>query len=229
MYKVKKGIGLIGMIITWPIYIIARAFFWMVEHEFENWPGVLIIFADIYMIASSFLFHRDEMTKTWWINVIGLSFLGIVLFHIAAQIIIIIFSTILLPLYQIYLFFYQMRNNAIKKEYIKNFYKKQKEQEQSYNYEREKQKDKFYREQQNHNEERTNYNNTSNANTATQYPQEYIEAKAIFMLQENFTKDELKKQYHRLLKTFHPDEKDGNTEYTQKLNTAYSYLKQFAK
>lgn len=229
MYKVKKGIGLLGMIITWPTYIISRAFFWMVDHEFENWPGALIILADIYMIVSNFLFHRDEMTKSWWINVIGISFLGIVIFHIAAQIVIIVLSTILLPLHQIYIFFYEMRKSAIEIEYIKRIYKEKQKQDQSNDYARGWQQDKLYREYQDQSAKRDNGNDASNAKTVTKYPQEYIEAKAIFMLQEDFTKDELKKQYHRLLKTFHPDEKDGNTEYTQKINLAYNYLKQYAR
>lgn len=55
---------------------------------------------------------------------------------------------------------------------------------------------------------------------------EYRAALSLFMLEEGYTLDELKKQRNRLMKTFHPDEDDAEmTRYAQKINNAFSLLK----
>lgn len=66
-------------------------------------------------------------------------------------------------------------------------------------------------------------NVTSDANQNT----EIIKAMALFMLDENFTKEDLKRQRNRLMKTFHPDSGADNTNmdvYAQKINDAYKLL-----
>lgn len=61
-------------------------------------------------------------------------------------------------------------------------------------------------------------------------PDAYHEALTLFMLKEGFTTEELKKQYKRLLKAFHPDNEVGmEAEYSQKINEAYTLLKKYAK
>lgn len=54
----------------------------------------------------------------------------------------------------------------------------------------------------------------------------YVSALSLFMLEEGYTMDELKKQRNRLMKSFHPDEDDAETvRYAQKINCAYEILK----
>lgn len=54
----------------------------------------------------------------------------------------------------------------------------------------------------------------------------YMSALSLFMLEEGYTLDELKKQRNRLMKSFHPDEDDTETvRYAQKINWAYEVLK----
>lgn len=54
----------------------------------------------------------------------------------------------------------------------------------------------------------------------------YTSALSLFMLEEGYTLDELRKQRNRLMKSFHPDEDDAETvRYAQKINCAYEVLK----
>lgn len=53
-----------------------------------------------------------------------------------------------------------------------------------------------------------------------------MSALSLFMLEEGYTLDELKKQRNRLMKSFYPDEDDTETvRYAQKINWAYEVLK----
>lgn len=63
--------------------------------------------------------------------------------------------------------------------------------------------------------------NTNNNDTA------YLQATALFMLDNNFTKSDLKRQRNKLMKTFHPDTTGNNEEqevYARKINSAYELL-----
>ena len=54
----------------------------------------------------------------------------------------------------------------------------------------------------------------------------YVSALSLFMLEEGYTLDELRKQRNRLMKSFHPDEDDAETvRYAQKINCAFEILK----
>ena len=56
--------------------------------------------------------------------------------------------------------------------------------------------------------------------------QAYQSAMSMFMLNEGYTLEELKKQRNRLLKSFHPDEgNDNDSSYAQKINVAFDLLK----
>lgn len=57
----------------------------------------------------------------------------------------------------------------------------------------------------------------------------YQEAMSLYMFSGSFSKEELKKQRNRLLKSFHPDEGDSQTlQYAQKINNAYEVLQRYA-
>lgn len=74
----------------------------------------------------------------------------------------------------------------------------------------------YKRSDESQNNYRTNSNNSS----------DYYAALNLFMLDEGYTMDELKKQRNRLLKSFHPDEGSEETKkYAQKINSAYEILK----
>lgn len=74
----------------------------------------------------------------------------------------------------------------------------------------------YKRSDESQNNYRTNSNNSS----------DYYAALNLFMLDEGYTMDELKKQRNRLLKSFHPDESSEETKkYAQKINSAYEILK----
>lgn len=63
--------------------------------------------------------------------------------------------------------------------------------------------------------------NVNNEDTA------YLQATALFMLDNSFTKSDLKRQRNRLMKAFHPDTTGNNEEleaYAQKINSAYELL-----
>lgn len=78
------------------------------------------------------------------------------------------------------------------------------------------QKHEYKRSDESQNNYRTNSNNSS----------DYYAALNLFMLDEGYTMDELKKQRNRLLKSFHPDEGSEETKkYAQKINSAYEILK----
>lgn len=56
--------------------------------------------------------------------------------------------------------------------------------------------------------------------------QEYQSALSMFMLEEGYTLEQLKKQRNRLLKSFHPDEGNGEDNiFAQKINVAFDLLK----
>lgn len=73
------------------------------------------------------------------------------------------------------------------------------------------------------------YTNTQNSQTTNQSLAEYEQARVMFMLEEGFTSSELKKQYHRLLKVYHPDAGETNDEFTKKITIAYNVLKPYAR
>lgn len=74
----------------------------------------------------------------------------------------------------------------------------------------------YKRSDESQNNYRTNSNNSF----------DYYGALNLFMLDEGYTMDELKKQRNRLLKSFHPDEGSEETKkYAQKINSAYEILK----
>ena len=55
----------------------------------------------------------------------------------------------------------------------------------------------------------------------------YLQATALFMLDNDFTRSDLKRQRNRLMKAFHPDTTGNNVEmeaYAQKINSAYELL-----
>lgn len=52
----------------------------------------------------------------------------------------------------------------------------------------------------------------------------YQEAKNIYMFDDSYTLEELKKQKRRLIKAFHPDNADGDKAYAQKIVEAYEVL-----
>lgn len=55
----------------------------------------------------------------------------------------------------------------------------------------------------------------------------YLQATALFMLDNSFTKSDLKRQRNRLMKAFHPDTTENDEEleaYAQKINSAYELL-----
>lgn len=60
----------------------------------------------------------------------------------------------------------------------------------------------------------------------THHSFELLKARSLFMLEEDYTKDALKRQRNRLLKTYHPDEgaDDECLMYAQKINDAYHLL-----
>lgn len=69
-------------------------------------------------------------------------------------------------------------------------------------------------------ESQTNYQTSGNSSS------DYYAALNLFMLDEGYTMDELKKQRNRFLKSFHPDEASEETKkYAQKINSAYEILK----
>ena len=51
----------------------------------------------------------------------------------------------------------------------------------------------------------------------------------MFMLEDGFTGSDLKKQYHRLLKVYHPDTGEPDDAFVKKITTAYNILKPYAK
>ena len=55
------------------------------------------------------------------------------------------------------------------------------------------------------------------------------QARAMFMLEDGFTGSDLKKQYHRLLKVYHPDTGESDDAFVKKITTAYNILKPYAK
>lgn len=66
----------------------------------------------------------------------------------------------------------------------------------------------------------------TNYRTSGTHSSDYYAALNLFMLDEGYTMDELKKQRNRLLKSFHPDEESEETKkYAQKINSAYEILK----
>ncbi len=58
-------------------------------------------------------------------------------------------------------------------------------------------------------------------------PDKYLKAKMMFMFDESetYTEQDLKKRRNKLLKVFHPDEGEDNSEYARKINDAYNELK----
>lgn len=79
---------------------------------------------------------------------------------------------------------------------------------------------------------RETYNNRSNQyrksnSSSTTQNTDFVKAAALFMLDDKFTKAELKKQRNRLMKTFHPDTSGNNEDmdmYAKKINDAYNLL-----
>ena len=68
--------------------------------------------------------------------------------------------------------------------------------------------------------------NQSQSNSRSNASSDYYTALNLFMLDEGYTLEELKKQRNRLLKSFHPDEGSEETKkYAQKINGAYEILK----
>lgn len=51
------------------------------------------------------------------------------------------------------------------------------------------------------------------------------DAKVLFMINEDYTLDDLKSRYRKLQKAFHPDNGEGDAEASQKINDAYAILK----
>lgn len=72
-------------------------------------------------------------------------------------------------------------------------------------------------------EKAANNQRKENQTNASQY-NDYQEALALYMLTCPYTKEEVRKQRNRLLKTFHPDESSDNSRYAQKINKAYDIL-----
>lgn len=56
-------------------------------------------------------------------------------------------------------------------------------------------------------------------------PDPIHDAKILFMINGDYTLDELKSRYHKLQKAFHPDNGEGDSEASQKINDAYAVLK----
>ncbi|MBQ4058772.1 MAG: J domain-containing protein [Lachnospiraceae bacterium] len=81
-----------------------------------------------------------------------------------------------------------------------------------------------------------NYNQENKSNAQYQTGQsnnssvisDYEKAKTLFMVSEPFTMSELKTQYKRLMKAFHPDQDDASSEYASQINTYYELLKEKA-
>lgn len=77
------------------------------------------------------------------------------------------------------------------------------------------------------NNEITKYNKNLENTFLSQRDVELFKAKCVLFLDDDYTKEDLKKQRNRLLKVFHPDENtsdSGLTEYTQKITSAYKLL-----
>lgn len=72
------------------------------------------------------------------------------------------------------------------------------------------------------------YNFHTQNDFLTKHDIEVFAAKSLFMLEDGYTKEELKQQRNRMLKVFHPDESRNDTtlmaEYTKKINDAYKLL-----
>ena len=77
--------------------------------------------------------------------------------------------------------------------------------------------------------ENTNSGTQNSTNASHQNLSKYEQARAMFMLEEGFTGSDLKKQYHRLLKVYHPDAGESDDEFVKKITTAYNILKPYAK
>lgn len=61
--------------------------------------------------------------------------------------------------------------------------------------------------------------------TSSQGLSEIEKARELFMLDPNYTNEELKKQYHRLMKMYHPDNGETDEKYVKKITDAYKLLK----
>ena len=72
------------------------------------------------------------------------------------------------------------------------------------------------------------YNYNVQNDFLTKQDVEIFAAKSLFMLDEVFSKEELKQQRNRMLKVFHPDEANGESSematYTKRINDAYKLL-----
>lgn len=211
MNKLKKWIGRIGSVVTWPTYLIANVLLKLIDWGLAYLPTIIIFFLDVYMVVYSLIFTPEEMTGGWWANILGLSITCAVLMQIFWEPAVMLLEIVMTPLYNVHVFFWNMLQNAKGEELIQEYLRNRREQTAS-----------------NSGQDQGGWQQ-SYQNSSIQHPDGYEEARTLFMLEDGFTKEELKQQYHRLLKVFHPDEQNGSTEYTKRITAAYGTLKSFAR